>query len=43
MSIREPLMATTSSDKGNTVKSIDMSLFTVEVNVMASIEIVPVV
>ena len=38
MSIREPLIATTSYELGIIVKSIDVSLFTVEVNLMASIE-----
>ena len=43
MSIREPLIATTSYELGIIVKSIDVSLFTVEVNLMASIETFPLV
>ena len=41
MSIKEPLVATTSLLFGMTVKSIDASLLTVEVIVIALIEIFP--
>ena len=41
MSIREPLIAITSLLEGTRVKSIDESVFTVEVNVIALIVTLP--